>query len=173
MRPSPDQLLASLRLSLNETLLPKVEDRWARYVGTAMDLVIQHLQLRLAGEMDALDEDSADMAAVLAAIGGRAAALGAQTEGTAGSRWAELAELLPSPADGAHDHDLGDATARNERLRGAVVAVMRWLDEAGAQGESPAVREMRDEVHQLVRRQVDRTKPLVAPLFMSFGPVAS
>ncbi|MGX4694850.1 hypothetical protein [Streptomyces sp. JNUCC 63] len=158
---------------MNETLLPKVEDRWARYVGTAMDLVIQHLQLRLAGELDALGEDSADMAAVLAAIGGRAAALGARTEGSDGPRWAELAELLPSPAGSVHHHDLGDATTGNERLRGAVVAVMRWLDEADAQGDSPAVREMRDEVHQLVRRQVDRTKPLVTPLFMSFGPVAS
>ncbi|MFD7407819.1 hypothetical protein ACFV7R_35340 [Streptomyces sp. NPDC059866] len=158
---------------MNDTILPKVEDRWARYVGTAMDLVIQHLRLRLAGELDALDEDSADMSVVLAGIGSRAAALGARSDGTPGLRWAELAELLPASADGAGGHDLGDATARNERLRSSVVAVMHWLDETDAHGENADVREMRDEVHRLVRRQVDRTKPMAAPLFMAFGPVAS
>lgn len=172
MRPSPDELLASLRLTLNETLLPKIEDRWARYSGTAMDLVLQHLQLRLAGETDALDADSADMIAILAAIGSRAAALGAES-GEDGPRWGELADLALSPAPEQATRDLGDATARNEELRGSVVAVMRWLDETDARGEIPAVQEVRDEVHRLVRRQVDRTKPMVEPLFMSFGPVAS
>ncbi|GAA0997340.1 hypothetical protein GCM10009555_094720 [Acrocarpospora macrocephala] len=159
MRPSPDDLLDSLRLSLNETLLPHVEDRWARYAGAAMDLLLQHLKLRLAGEGDALAEDSADMLAVLAAIGGSAAALGGE--------WDSLAELVA----GAAGDPPGDATARNEQLRGVIVAVMRWLDEA--EGADPAVQDLRDEVYRLVRRQVDRTKPMVEPLFMSFRPVAS
>lgn len=185
MRPSPDELLASVRLSLNETLLPKVEDRWARYVGTAMDLVLQHVQLRLAGELDVLDADSADMVAVLAAVGGRAAALGAGPGDTGGPRWGDLADLALSPAEDTETGETGgtggtgrtgglsDATVRNEELRGRVVAVMGWLDQADPRGDDPDLRALRDEVHQLVRRQVDRTKPLVEPLFMAFGPVAS
>lgn len=156
----------SLRLSLNETLLPEVRDRWARYVGAAMDLVLQHLRLRLAGEHDALTEDNADMLAVLAAIGSRAAALGGHTGGS--SRWEELAALVADVADGTAE---GTATARNEELRGAVVAVMRWLD--AADEEDPEVARMRDEVYRLVRRQMDRITPMVEPLYMSFRPVAS
>lgn len=172
MRPSPDELLDSLRLSLNESLLPKVEDRWARYVGTAMDLVLQHLKLRLAGEMDALAEDSADMLRVLAAIAGRAAAL-AERSGRDGSpRWEELADIVAGVAGRTGDRpEPEDAVRRNEELRGVVVAVMRWLDDA--EGAGAEVRELRDEVYRLVRRQVDRTKPLVEPLFMSFRPAAS
>lgn len=169
MRPSPEELLDSLRLSLNETLLPKVEDRWARYVGTAMDLVLQHLKLRLAHEGDVLAEDDADMLAVLASLGTRAAALAEQDTAATAPRWEELAGLVGA----ARTAEAGEhgATARNEELRGVVVAVMRWLDEAD--GADPAVEEMRDEVYRLVRRQVDRTRPLVEPLFMSFRPVAS
>jgi hypothetical protein len=170
VRPSPDDLLDSLRLSLNESLLPKVEDRWARYVGTAMDLVLQHLKLRLAAEGDALAEDSADMLAVLAAIGGRAAALAERSGQGCRPRWEELAEIVAGAAGRDGDRS-EDATARNEELRGVVVAVMRWLDDA--EGADPAVRELRDEVYRLVRRQVDRTRPMVEPLFMSFRPVAS
>jgi len=169
VRPSPEELLDSLRLSLNETLLPKVEDRWARYVGTAMDLVLQHLKLRLAHEQDALAADDADMLAVLADLGSRAAALAGQDSGAASPRWEELAELVGAARTAGDGQQ--DATARNEELRGVVVAVMRWLDEA--EGAHPAVEEMRDEVYRLVRRQVDRTRPLVEPLFMSFRPVAS
>ncbi|WP_433496593.1 hypothetical protein ACQP1K_16465 [Sphaerimonospora sp. CA-214678] len=173
MRPSPDDLLDSLRLSLNESLLPKVEDRWARYVGSAMDLVLQHLKLRLAGEMDMMAEDSADMLTVLAAVGGRAAAL-AERSGRDGSpRWEELAEIVAGAAERAGDRpEPEDAVGRNEELRGVVVAVMRWLDDAEDAGH-PELGELRDEVYRLVRRQVDRTKPLVEPLFMSFRPVAS
>jgi hypothetical protein len=176
MRPSPDELLAGLRLSLNETLLPKVEDRWARYVGAAMDLVIEHLRLRLAGERSVLDEDSADMAAVLASVIGRAAALGAGSGDSGHPRWGELAELLspaarPAEYDTPRD-DLAAATARNERLRGSVVAAMHWLDEAEARGGGPDVEELRDELLRLTRRQVDRVTGLVEPLFMTFGPVA-
>lgn len=170
MRPSPDDLLDSLRLSLNETLLPKVEDRWARYVGTAMDLVLQHLKLRLAQEGGLLEEDSADMLESLASLGTRAAALAEQPAGNNGPRWEELTELI---TDAAHPGARGehDALARNEELRSAVIAVMQWLDEA--ESAAPEAREMRDEVYRLVRRQVDRTTPMVEPLFMSFRPVTS
>lgn len=170
MRPSPDELLDSLRLSLNETLLPKVEDRWARYVGTAMDLVLQHLKLRLAQEGGVLEEDSADMLASLAALGTRAVTLAERSTDNGGPRWEELAELISDAAD-PKTRGVHDPTARNEELRSAVITVMRWLDEA--ESTAPEVREMRDEVYQLVRRQVDRTKPMVEPLFMSFRPVTS
>ncbi|WP_208876705.1 hypothetical protein [Streptomyces armeniacus] len=171
MRPSPSELLASIRLSLNGTLLPHVEDRWARYTGNAMDLVLRHLELRLAGEPDALAEDSADMAVVLASIGSRAAALGAESAADDGPDWAALAGLLPDAGGGADG--TGGATARNEELRAGVVAVLRTLDELDPEDAIPAVREMKDEVHRLIRRQVDRMRPMVEPLFMSFGPVRS
>lgn len=171
MRPSPDELLESLRLSLREMIMPKVEDRWARYVGMAMDLVLQHLQLRLAGEDSSLAEDSADMAAVLAEVAQRVATLGDGGSGDKQELAAALGELLPEagslPGDG-----LAGLTAQNERLRAAVVDVLHWLDRAGERSDAPEIEQIRDAVHRLVRRQTDRATALVRPLFMSFGPAA-
>lgn len=163
MRPAPIDLLATLRTSLNDTLLPTIEDRWARYVANAMDLVLQHLELRLAGEADALTEDSADMAATLAAVVQRAAAAGADWEG--------LGALVPEA--GTAPSPLAEATTHNERLRAVVVDVIGWLDEHETRLDPAVVGEVRDTVMQLVRRQLDRTTAFVRPLYMSFGPVAS
>lgn len=169
MRPSPDELLASLRYSLSDTILPQVEDRWARYVATAMDLLLQHLQLRAAGEGSSLTEDSADMAAVLAGVAQRVASLGSGGNEVQQRLAASLGEALPATG-GPTPTDLPALTAQNEQLRGAVVDVLRWLDAVDAPG--PEIDAMRDEVYRLVRRQTDRTTALVRPLFMSFGPAA-
>lgn len=171
MRPSLDELLASLRSSLSETILPAVEDRWARYVGTAMDLVLEHLQLRLAGESSSLAEDSADMAAVLSGVAQRVAALGAEGDEAQQRLAASLGNVLPAASAGAVPADLAQLTAQNERLRGSVVDVLRWLDEGGDK-QTAEIDGIRDEVYRLVRRQTDRNTALVRPLFMSFGPVA-
>jgi hypothetical protein len=173
MRPLPGELLASLRMSLNDTIMPKVEDPWARYVGAAMDLLIQHLQLRLAGELDVLQDDSADMAETLSGIAVKAADLGARGKGDEQVLWASLADLVTVPAASMKEHGLADATAVNERFRTTVVDVMRWLDEHDDIGEHSQIQEIRDELYQLIRRQTNRTKPLVEPLFMSFGPTVA
>lgn len=162
MRPSPDELLMSLRVSLNDGLLPHVTDRWARYVGTAMDLVLQHLQLRLAGELDAIEADNADMAATLANVASRGN----------GSRWVPPLDALPEPAE-LRPGSLTSATELNETLRGQVVAVLRWLDATDPDGQDDELRAVRDDVHRLIRRQVDRINPLVEPLYMSFRPAAA
>jgi hypothetical protein len=174
MRPTSDELLASLRYSLSATILPKVEDRWARYVGTAMDLVLQHLQLRLAGEGSSLTEDSADMAAVLAGIAETVAALGAEGDDVRRELATSLGDLLLAPGTTQPaGEDLAGLTAQNERLRAVVVDVLRWLDEVEERGPVPEVADIRDRVYRLVRRQTDRNTALVRPLFMSFGPAAS
>lgn len=171
MRPTPEQLLASLRLSLSGTIMPEVEDRWARYVGSAMDLVLQHLQLRAVGEMDAVAADSADMVEFLAGVGLRAAQLGTAADSAEQTLWASLARQLPSVAPVLDFAGLASVTATNEQLRGGVVDVIRWLDEHD--GERPAIEQLRDDLHQLVRRQVDRTYAMVEPMFMAFGPAVA
>lgn len=163
MRPAPIDLLATLRTSLNDTLLPAIEDRWARYVANAMDLVLQHLELRLAGELDALAEDSADMAATLAQVVRLAAA--------AGRGWEGLGAIVPEA--GTAPSPLAEATAHNERLRAVVVDVIHWLDTHEPDLDPAAVAEVREALMRLVRRQLDRATAFVEPLFMSFGPVAS
>ena len=170
MRPTQPDLLATLRTSLNDTLLPKIEDRWARYVANAMDLVLQHLQLRVVGEFDALAEDSADMASTLAeVVQGAAAAAAADT--SAVGRWSELADLVPAAS--SLGTSLPETTDRNEQLRAAVVDVMRWMDDNEAAVDEMAVAEIRETLTQMIRRQTDRMTALVEPLFMSFGPVGS
>ena len=159
MRPDPDELLASLRVSLTETIVPALEDRWARYVATAMDLVLQHLQLRQAGELDALTADNVDLAQTLAAIGTE---LGSQP---AESYVAVREALAPPPAPGTET-----ATALNEALRGQLVDLLRALD---ATPPDDRVAAWRDEAMRLVRREVDRINPMVAPLYMSFSSVGA
>ena len=174
MRPSSDELLASLRYSLSATILPEVEDRWARYVGTAMDLLLEHLQLRLSGESTSLTEDSADMAAVLAGIADTVAVMGAEGDDARRQLAGSLGELLPTPgATAPAAEGLAGLTAQNERLRGVVVNVLRWLDEVEQRTPVGEVADIRDRVYRLVRRQTDRNTALVRPLFMSFGPAAS
>jgi hypothetical protein len=163
VRPAPLDLLATLRTSLNDTLLPAIEDRWARYVANAMDLVLQHLELRLAGELDSLAEDSADMATTLADVVQRAS--------SAGPGWTGLGALVPEA--GSAPSPLDEATAHNERLRSVVVEVIQWLDAHEPGLDPPAVEEVREALMQLVRRQLDRASTFVEPLFMSFGPAAS
>lgn len=163
MRPAPIDLLATLRTSLNDTLLPAIEDRWARYVANAMDLVLQHLELRLAGELDALAEDSADMAATLTQVVRLAAA--------AGRGWEGLGAIVPEA--GTAPSPLAEATAHNERLRAVVVDAIHWLDTHEPDLDPAAVAEVREALMRLVRRQLDRATAFVEPLFMSFGPVAS
>jgi hypothetical protein len=174
MRPSSDELLASLRYSLSATIMPKVEDRWARYVGTAMDLLLEHLQLRLSGETSSLTEDSADMAAVLAGIADTVADMGREGDDARRELATSLGELLPGPGVGGPAAEgLPGLTAQNERLRAVVVDVLRWLDEAEKREPVAEVVDIRDRVYRLVRRQTDRNTVLVRPLFMSFGPAAS
>jgi hypothetical protein len=171
MRPTPEELLQSLRVSLNDALLPGVTDRWARYVGTAMDLVLQHLQLRLAGELDAVQADNTDMSAALAGIAGRAATA---APGPHGQRWQALLDHLAAaagPPDGKGP--LASATQSNEALRRQVVEVLRWLDAEDPADVDDELRIVRDELHRLIRRQVDRVNPLVEPLYMSFRPAVA
>ncbi len=163
MRPAPLDLLATLRTSLNDTLLPAIEDRWARYVANAMDLVLQHLELRLAGELDALAEDSADMATTLARVVQRTAA--------AGPTWEGIDAIVPEA--GSAPSPLAEATEHNERLRSIVVDAIHWLDAHESDLDPAVVAEVREALMRLVRRQLDRATAFVEPLFMSFAPVAS
>lgn len=164
VRPDPDQLLQSLRVSLNETVAPAITDRWARYVASAMDLVLQHLQLRLAGELEMLGADNADMAESLAGIASAAAA-GSYPPHLAARLQDALTATSPVAAAG-----LASATETNEALRAQIVAALRVLDEPDAGEAAEAVR---DELHRLIRRQVDRAGALVSPLHMSFGPAVA
>lgn len=145
-------------MSLNDTVAPAVTDRWARYVAAAMDLVLQHLQLRLAGELDAIGADNADMALSLATL----------AASTTNKRLADAISLLDTTE--ASD-ELAHATALNERLRARVVDALRIVDAEPADDADAA--RCRDELHRLIRRQVDRVGALVEPLHMSFGPAVA
>lgn len=171
MRPSQEDMLETVRISLRDTVLPAVEDRWARYVAQAMDLVLQHVQLRVTGEVDALVEDNADMVGTLAEITATAAAAGSRAAGEEAELWAALAMLAPKAAgDSAR---LVAATELNEQLRARTIEVLHWLDDNDKRVDARAVQQLRDTVHRLIRRQMDRTTSLVEPLFMAFGPVPS
>jgi hypothetical protein len=176
VRPTQEELLATLRTSLNDTLVPAIEDRWARYVATAMDLVLQHLALRVTGEAASLADDSADMVAVLAGVADRSATAGRAAEQAGDADCARAWETLATiatPTIRDNDTSLASLTRQHEELRAAVVGVLRWLDAADNVVDEAALTTLRDDLHHLIRRQTDRMTELVRPLFMAFGPVAS
>lgn len=176
VRPTQEELLATLRASLNDTLVPAINDRWAGYVATAMDLVLQHLSLRVTGEAESLTTDSADMAAVLAGVAQKAVNAGRAAEQAddvdEARAWETLAGLTSRTVRPVDD-SLRSLTLQHEELRGAVVEVLRWLDAAEGSVDNAARDSLHEEVHHLIRRQTDRMTELVRPLFMAFGPVAS
>lgn len=175
MRPTQEELLATLRTSLNDTLVPAIDDRWARYVATAMDLVLQHLSLRVTGELDTLTDDSADMASVLAGLAQRAADAGRTAEQAgdhdAAAAWEALA-LIAVQTQAPTETTLTPLTRQHEHLRATVVDALRWLDAAEGVVDDAGRATLSDELHHLVRRQTDRMTEIVRPLFMAFGPVA-
>ncbi|MFV0463068.1 MAG: hypothetical protein ACK5MP_07750 [Nostocoides sp.] len=169
MRPTTDQLLASLQSSLADMVVPHVEDRWARYVCNAMDLVLEHLRRRAELEGPALAADDADMRSVLASL---AALTGEQqTPSTAGSDWADLATVVSCEVPPPADDTLAAETATNEQLRSQIIEVIRWADRQ--RPDNPDLEPVFDQLGHLVRRQVHRTEPIVEPLYMLFTPAGT
>lgn len=186
-----------MRHSLRTVVQPALEDRWARYVASAMDVMFEHLILRAAGESDLLGEDNADLRQTLGRLGATA------RDHADEAAWLPLAAL----ADAAVDEDDGPdeppdatdataataateepagtggtadatatvgaagerdpATAENERLRAVLVEALAAAERLPAGPDADAVR---DDLLRLVRRQLDRQVALTRPLFMSFGP---
>jgi len=168
MRPSPEELLTSARHSLRAVVIPAIDDKWARYVASAVELVLEHVQLRIEQEPALLRADNADMLGLLREIE-QAANSTPNEPHVAGVRATAAAALT----GGALAVDAGPAelTAANEHYRSALANIIDSLnDGATAAPGSAAVERIRHSIREVLLRQVGRQEQLARPLFMSFAP---
>lgn len=171
MRPYPDDLLRSMRESLNTVIIPNLADDWARYVAKAMEKIILHLELRWQHELEFLAVDTAELDELLRTL---QSALKEEPF----SRRAELADVTAAIAlrlDGAGapppPPDVGEINARNEAYRATLVDIIDGMEQAAL---DPALRDrlepLRERIRTYLRRELDRDVTLAEPTHMLFGP---
>lgn len=66
MMPTTQQMLAAVQLALKEHVAPKVDDEWAQSALRSVDVILNHLQVRVPVEGPLLHEDTLELATLLA-----------------------------------------------------------------------------------------------------------
>lgn len=170
MRPYPDDLLRSMRESLNTVIIPNLADDWARYVAKAMEKIILHLELRWQNELTFLAADSADIDQLLREL---QSALSVEPFG-ARSELAEPVAAIAAQLDRAGDllpaPDVGAINAQNETYRAALVEIIDGLERAALDLVlRDRLEPQRERIRTYLRRGLDRDISLAEPTNMLFG----
>lgn len=169
MRPSPDELLRSMRETLTTLIIPNVADDWARYAAKAMEKIILHLELRWLHELTLLTLDTVELDELLRAVQNDLAGFGERSELTGACT--AIGDRLRDGPPPAEAPDVTGVSARNEAYRATLAEVIGRLERAA---DAPDLREglepVRERIRAYLRRELDRDVELTAPTFMSFGP---
>lgn len=171
MRPYPEDLLRSVRESLNSVIVPNLADDWARYVAKGMEKIVLHLELRWRHELEFLARDTVELDGLLrelrsaldsGPLAGRPEL--AQVSAALAGRL-ERAEVLQAPPD------VPGMYAQNEAYRATLVTV---IDEMEKAAHDLTLREqlepLRERIRAYLRRELDRDVTLAKPTYMLFGP---
>ncbi|MCZ7527170.1 MAG: hypothetical protein M5U14_12780 [Acidimicrobiia bacterium] len=173
MRPYPDEILRSMRDTLDQSIIPNLRDQWAVYAAKVMDKMMEHLEIRWRREAPLLAEDTEDLLGVLSglrdALGGPALAGHDGLAGLRGRVDAGVAEAVDRPADPT---SIVSLTEHNEALRRLVVDAIEAMDAAAAAepGLGEVLAAPREDIRCYLRRELDRDVELARPTFMSFAP---
>jgi hypothetical protein len=65
MMPTTQQMLAAVQRALAEHVAPQIDDQWAQSALRSVDVILNHLQVRVPAEGPMLHEDSRDLVALL------------------------------------------------------------------------------------------------------------
>jgi len=167
MKPSPVQILRSIRYSLETAIIPRLDDRWARYEAKTIDKMLEHLELRWTHETALLLEDSHDLAGVFERLAPQIEALSADDR-------ARLIDDMRAAAEGTAElpervAGVEELTDHNDSLRAVLVRVIESLDETTDPNDG-SLSEIRDEIGRYLRREIDRDNQMAHPTHMSFAP---
>jgi hypothetical protein len=152
MRPYPDEILRSMRFSVDTYLLPNLTDKWALYVARSMKRMLVHLERRFDLEGDLLVEDSRDLQQLLARLG----------DGLPDELAGQLADL-----DAEYPREfvrVATLAKDNEYLRDLLDRTIRSLP-AGVRHD-----QARADIRACLHRQMQRDVQLAEPTFVSFAP---
>lgn len=69
MRPTIDEILDGVERSFRRDLQPELKSEWAARIGAALLQAIGHVRLRLALDRELLEQEHADLTAVLGLLG--------------------------------------------------------------------------------------------------------
>ncbi len=167
MRPSPVQILRSIRYSIETAIIPRLDDRWARYEAKTINKMLEHLELRWTHEAALLLEDSRDIAGLFET-------LAPQIEALFEDGRPQLIDEMRSAAEGAAElpqrvAGVEELTDHNDSLRAVLVRVIESLDETTDPNDG-SLSEIRDEIGRYLRREIDRDNQIAHPTHMSFAP---
>ena len=169
MRPYGDELLAQMRESLANVVTPSVSEDWPRYVAKAMELLLEHLELRWKHELTFLAEDTVDMRELFGTMRKELGAGASATNDAFGGVLADLDAILAEPAHASGAVELRVLAEENEAHREVLERALLRMD-AVDNGDGSDLDDVRANIRQLLRRQLDRDVTLARPTFMHFGP---
>jgi hypothetical protein len=161
MRPTPDQILASMSHTLTEHVIPYLQDDYATYVAKVMRHVIAHLRVRDRLEGEQLATENRELIALLRG-------LETAPPGIAALAADAVADL--TDADTTYT-PVARLAARNARLRTALVGTIEALDaDADGFGDADAQAALRAGILAHTMAQAERDAEIAEPAFLSFAP---
>ncbi len=164
VHPRTDELVDSIRWSLEAFVLPDLTDEYAISVAHTIRNLLQHVSLRIRLEGPALDEHRRDLRAVL----GQIRDLASQSTSPA------LADLpgqvdAALDADGPDDHPPAGVVELGEKvleLRWALDRALRVLQSAEPElGSDERYRAVRTAIRECLARQLEREDAWITPGF--------
>ena len=173
MRPYGDELLARMRESLTDVVIPSVADDWPRYVARAMEALLEHLELRWKHELTFLAEDTVDIRELFdgmhkALTAGDPLAGHEVVQGVV----ADIESLLAEPARASAAVALQAIAEENEAYRTVFEHALVSFDAIDDEAVTAELGDVRSHVRQLLQRQLERDVTLARPTFMHFGAPA-
>lgn len=164
VHPRTDELVDSIRWSLEAFVLPDLTDEYAISVAHTIRNLLQHVSLRIKLEGPALDAHRRDLRAVLARIAELAAASSA--EGLAHVP-GEVDAVLAT--DGPDDHPPAGVVELGEKvvaLRRALDRSLRALQAVEPElGSDEGYRAVRTAIRECLARQLEREEAWIVPAF--------
>jgi hypothetical protein len=161
MRPTTDQILASLDYSLTEFIIPHVDGDYPTYIAKVMRHVIEHLRVRSRLEGELLAEENREIVALLEGVRVAPSAV----------RHAVDTALEGLSPDDVEYTPIARLAERNDRLRAAMVQTIETLDaDAAAFGDDQSREDLRAGIVAHMAAQVRRDGALAEPTFLSFSP---
>lgn len=164
MKPSSKQLIDSVAWSLQEKVVPVVDDKWAASTLRSVHCLLTHLSTRVELEGSMLFDDNRDLRGVLQAV---MAQLDGAREPLADVRIRVAAVLVRHWRDEDAYPTVASLGEENEALRGAVDDLLKVLHRDDAGVDRSTANATVEALDGYTRRRLERDQPMFMPAFLS------
>ena len=154
MKPSTREIIENIIKSLDEVVLPVVEDKQAASSLRSARTLLDHLARRVEGDADMLLADNADALVVFTTIASR----------FAGQKAASSIQAFLSTGGDESAQSIATLQVRNEAMQNVMDLALRGLPPAGAEGADEAA--IRAELRAYLGRRLARERDMIFPAFL-------